>query len=244
MRAFGSGNMIALTTGPGGVVQGRKFGVLQNVQLDIAFDTKELYGQFQFPVEIARAKGKIEGKASYAEILAAQYNEVMFGQGTTAGQTLHALGEVGVIPAASSFTVTVANSATFSEDLGVAFAATGVPLTRVAATPAAGQYSVAAGVYTFASADASKQVLLDYAYTVSGTGQRLIINNQLMGVTPTFALVIPISYAGKALSLRFNRVVSSKMTLATKQEDFLVPDVDFKCFADAANQIGTLSFAE
>jgi len=46
-----------------------------------------------------------------------------------------------------------------------------LPLTKAASAPAAGQYSVAAGVYTFNSADANKAVLISYTYTITGTGQ-------------------------------------------------------------------------
>lgn len=55
-----------------------------------------------------------------------------------------------------------ANSAIFS-DLGVVYAG-GAALTKVGSAPAAGQYSVAAGVYTFAAADSGKAVSITYGY--------------------------------------------------------------------------------
>jgi hypothetical protein len=39
-----------------------KFGVMQDITLDISFDLKELYGQNQFPIAIGRGKGKITGQ--------------------------------------------------------------------------------------------------------------------------------------------------------------------------------------
>ena len=39
------------------------------------------------------------------------------------------------MPAGSPYTVTVANAATFAADLGVVYAATGLPLTKVASAP-------------------------------------------------------------------------------------------------------------
>ena len=48
--------------------QATQVGVLKDVTLDISFDTKELRGSYTFPVDIAKAGGKIEGKAKFAQI--------------------------------------------------------------------------------------------------------------------------------------------------------------------------------
>ena len=37
-----------------------EFGTLQDCNVDFSFDKKELYGRNQFPVKIARAKGKVD----------------------------------------------------------------------------------------------------------------------------------------------------------------------------------------
>ncbi|MGH6974245.1 MAG: hypothetical protein ACRED6_06425 [Stellaceae bacterium] len=83
------------------------------------------------------------------------------------GQLATSYGEAGTVPASSPYTVSAANAATFADDYGVVYAATGLPLAKVAAGPAAGQYSESAGIYTFASADAGKAVLLSYTYGAS-----------------------------------------------------------------------------
>lgn len=56
---FGSGTL---------TVAGQAVGVLRECSLDIAFSTKSLMGQNQFPVDVARGPGKITGKAKYANI--------------------------------------------------------------------------------------------------------------------------------------------------------------------------------
>ena len=61
----------------------------------------------------------------------------------------------------SPYQVTVAQSASFSCDQAVKYAS-GTALTRVSSSPSAGQYSVAAGVYTFATADVGQS--LSFAY--------------------------------------------------------------------------------
>jgi|SRR5579872_6785025 len=53
---------------------------------------------------------------------------------------------------------------TWASDLGVLFYPSLVPLVNVASSPAAGQYSVANGLYVFNSADNAKQVLVSYTY--------------------------------------------------------------------------------
>ena len=51
-----SGNALAAN-----VTSPVKFGVLQEVSLDVSFDTKMLYGNQQFPIAVGRGKGKVSG---------------------------------------------------------------------------------------------------------------------------------------------------------------------------------------
>lgn len=244
MFNFGSGSLYGLVS-VGGVLVPRKFGTLQNVSLDMSFEQKELYGQKQFPVDIARGKGKISGKAAFASLNGGLLNDIIYGQSLATGQTVAALGEAGSIPAATTYTVTVANAADFVDDLGVVYAATGLAFVRVASAPAVGQYTVAAGVYTFAAADASKNVLIDYSYTVAASGSTITLTNQLLGTTPSFQLVLPLKYGGKQLFMKFYKAFSSKISMATKQDDYTIPDFDFMIAADSAtDQIGIISLSD
>ena len=68
--------------------------------------------------------------------------------------------EVAVVPA-SPYKVTVAQSAAFSCDQSVSYA-NGNKLVQVAASPATGQYSITAGVYTFAAADTGQSLTIVY----------------------------------------------------------------------------------
>jgi hypothetical protein len=56
-------------------------------------------------------------------------------------------------------------------ELGVVYAATGVALTPVAATPSAGQYAVNSGAYAFSAADAGQSVLISYGYVPQDVAQ-------------------------------------------------------------------------
>jgi len=150
--AFGAGVLIGTPAG-GSPLQ---FGTLQDVSVDFSFSVKQLMGQFQFPVAVARGAGKISGKAKFANIDGPTLNQIFFGNALATGQKLWSYNEGATVPAASPYTATVANAGSFDENLGVAYASSGLQLTQVATSPAQGQYSVAAGVYTFNSADSGK----------------------------------------------------------------------------------------
>lgn len=244
---FGVGDLFAIQThdASGAAVANPtpiKFGTLQDVALDISFDEKLLYGSKQFPLAAGRGKGKISAKAKLADIDGRVLADLVFGQAAAAGIKGVVSGFAAGVPAASPYTITIAppNSGTFVADLGVIDASTGQPMTRVASAPAAGQYSVTtAGVYTFASADASKAVLISFEYSATSTSAKYgAITNQNMGYMPFFSVTLQNSYEGKSLVLKFNKCASSKFSMPFKNEDFAVPDFEFSAMADAAGQIG------
>lgn len=215
-----------------------KFGTLQDVSLDISGDVKQLYGQKQFPEAVARGKCKITGKSKFASINGKMLNDMFFGQTMGAGMIKTALDESQPIPA-TPFQVTVTNAATFKQDWGVRYNATGLPLTRVASGPVLGQYSVntGTGVYTFAAADTLATVLISYTFTAAGTGAQLNITNQLMGFAPTIQVLLETVYNTNQFSVLLYSVVASKLSFTTKQEDFIIPEFDFEAFANAAGQV-------
>jgi hypothetical protein len=243
MFSFGSGVLLGARTDIANATP-VNFGLVQEVQLDLQFTAKELYGQYQFPVAIARGQGKATGKAKMAQVSGLAFNNLFFGGTLGTGQLATSYGEAGTVPSSSAYTVTVANSGTWQDDYGVVYAATGLPLTKAASGPSAGQYSVAAGVYTFNASDAGKAVLLSYTYTVSGSGQELTLGNPLLGTTPTFQAQLYTSFQGKPCNVKLFNCVSSKLSFATKLEDFTIPELDFDIFANTAGNVLQWSFAE
>lgn len=236
---FGTGDLYTMTVAGANPL---KIGVLQDVSIDFSADIKQLYGQYQFPVDVARGKGKIEGKAATGVIDVLAFNDFYFGlSGEATGQTLRANNEAGTVPAMSSYEITVTNSGTFTQDLGVAYADTGVALTQVASSPAQGEYSVAAGVYTFNMADASEDMLLSYLYTDSSAGNTLTISNELMGATPKFKLVLSQIYDSKTFTLVLYSCVAEKLSLPIKQDDYTIADFSFQAQANSAGNIGYMS---
>lgn len=238
---FGTGQLYANTVGGGNPL---RIGALQDVNIDISGDMKQLYGQYQFPLDVARGKTKIEGKFGSANIDVASFNSLFFGAvaGVTTGEKKQAINEAAVIPT-TPFTVTVANGATFYRDLGVTNAATGVPLKYVASGPITGQYSVnsATGVYTFASADVGNALLINYLYTSAATGGSMSIDNQLMGTVPSFELVASQTYKGKTFTMVLYSVLVDKLTLPLKQDDHFKYECTFQAQANALNSIGLIT---
>jgi hypothetical protein len=224
-----------------------RFGVLQEVSLDVSFDTKLLYGNQQFPIAAGRGKGKVTAKAKAAQVNGSLMNSILFGQTLTPLLQNMVMDSEGptAIPT-TPFTITVAQSATWTNDLGVVNAATGIPMKRVAAAPAAGQYSVTAGVYLFSSADnvSAISVKISYGYTLATGGNKSTVSNLLMGYAPTFQADLTLPFQGKNLVIRLNNCISNKFSFSTKLDDFIIPEIDFDCFADPSGNIMTYSLTE
>lgn len=237
---FGTGSLYGV---PSGVTNPTpvRFGGLQDVSIDSSFDVKELYGQFQFPIAVARGQGKITGKAKFAQVSGALYNSLFFGETLASGQILAVDGEAGT-PAASA--ITVANSATWVEDLGVMETSTGFWYSRVAAgSEVSGEsYSVAAGVYTFASGDTTAKKIY-YTYTDTG-GFTLTVTNQLQGVSPFFEANFNTTYNGKSYYYKLYRCISSKLTMASKMADWNIDEFDFSAFANDAGDVFEFGLGE
>jgi hypothetical protein len=130
--SFGSGAVWGERTDvTGSGIGPRQFGILQDIQIDFDWTDKELYGQLQFPVAIARGQGKISGKAKFAQILGLLYSDIFFGTTAATGQFAVSQLEAATVPAVTPYTVTVANAATYNDDLGVIYAGTGKRFNRV-----------------------------------------------------------------------------------------------------------------
>ncbi|MCI0466793.1 MAG: hypothetical protein L0Y57_07290, partial [Beijerinckiaceae bacterium] len=147
MYSFGSGVLLGTRTDVPNATP-VNFGLVQEVTIEETATIKELTGQFQRPVAIARGTIKTHGKAKVARISGMAFANLFFGVPPLGGQLATMFAEAGAVPAATPFNFTVANAAAFVDDEGVLYATTGLPLTRVSSSPAAGQYSVASGVYT------------------------------------------------------------------------------------------------
>jgi hypothetical protein len=215
------------------------FGVLQDVSVDLSADVKELYGQNSFPEAVARGKTKISCKAKFGRINGLVLNSLFFGQTVSNGILADVYDTTGAAIPASPYqiTPTVPSSGTWAADLGVRDQ-NGNPMTRVASAPTTGQYSVAAGVYTFAAADTGLTVFISFQYTATSTSaKKSTVMNVQMGNAPSFRCDLMSPYSGEQTTLTLFKCISTKLTLATKLDDFLIPEFDFSAFANGAGQV-------
>lgn len=299
-----------------------KLGTLQDVSLDLSFEIKELYGQLQFPVSVARAKGKITGKAKFGRLNSNFFNQFFFGATATqpmeqvstdglyviagqlnvvalhtaSGGTGYVAGDTGTIAggtagflatyqvltvsagavvtfaitysgagyatgmsiattatsgAGSGFlvditsvaaanTIRVAQASTVLQDLGVIYNATGVPLIKVGSSPALGQYAYASGIYTFNSSESATAVFaISYMYlAVSSTyGYTQAVMNQFMGYSPILTVTFHTIFNNQEFNWILWNCIFNKLSLTTKIDDYLIPEMDFSAFADSGNRV-------
>lgn len=242
MFIFGSGVLIGTPQGGTPI----NFGLVQEVSLNISTTTKSLYGQNNFPVAIGAGTRKMTGKAKLARISGLALGTLFFGVTPGAGGQLTQFGEATTAPAAAPYTYSVAYHAAFLADQGVVYAASGLPLKQVAANPATGQYAVAAGLYTLAAGDAGAALLISYSYTTASAGESFVVTSQLIGPSIAFSANLFASdpTTGKQFSVLLYNCVAEKLALGTKLEDFVVPEMDFQCLANAAGQVCQFNFGD
>src|SRR5580700_9857714 len=225
-----------------------QFAVLQDNTIDFTFELKELYSQLGFPIDIARGKGKITGKAKAARVFANLYADIFFG--STVTPALESNVSENETHTIATTTVTVTSATSFVSDLGVFYNAQGnLRFQYVTGAPSAtGTYSTGTnGVYTFFSGDIGASVAISYVFT-DASGKTITITNNFMGYTPTFAATFyqqrNTQGSTGQLTLRLNECVSSQLSIPSKIDDYAIPDLNFSAFSNYSNQIGTLSISE
>jgi hypothetical protein len=78
--------------------------------------------------------------------------------------------ELSIVPfSPGPYKVTVQNSTTYKQDIGVNYFPGGNALTKVSGGPAQGQYSQSGGTYTFNSADAGQGIIINYEFNNPNT---------------------------------------------------------------------------
>jgi hypothetical protein len=231
---FGNPNAQNLATNP----TPQFFGTVQEVSIEIGATIKELRGNLQFPDDTAVSDKKVTGKVSFGRIEIPVFNQLFFADQFATGYTGVQPRELHAIPTTPyTVTPTPPGSGTYATDLGVSYSATGAPLTKVASGPTTGQYSVAAGVYTFAAADTGLSVLISYTYTSATGGNTLTVNNQLQGYSPQFELWLGEPYAGQGNGMHLYACKAGKLGAPRKRDDYTIIEMDFEAFANPAGKV-------
>lgn len=216
---------------------------VQDQSIDFKMATKSLFGEERLPVAIAVGEVTITGKVTMGANNSRLFADLVFAEAQAAGQINEADKEAWAIPA-TPYQVTVSNSAYFLTDLGVINKTTGQVFVCVPSSPITGQYSVAAGVYTFAAADTATNVAISYLYTVASTGMEIVVTNSLMGPAGSFAGTMVMPYGAEQDVFTFNNCITQGAGISTKSGDYAKPTFDFMVSTDSSDTLGTMSFAE
>lgn len=233
-------------------------GFAQEFSIEAAGTVKELFGQFQWPLVVARGtiKGTCKIKAATISGLAAA--AVFYGGSgaSTSNQIAWNVGSTFTLSTASTAAVQVGSSLTFDADLGITYAGSGLPLQRVSTgSEVVGKYSVTTGspgLYNFSAADTTggaaggTPIKVTYTNTTS-VGQSLLVTNQLIGSTPTFQIDYYTNLnqpAAKPFAVRIYTCVAQKHMIPFKLEDFAIPEFDVSFFANAAGNVLNYVFPE
>lgn len=241
---FGAGRIFGINTGAGAVpaaptlVQPVQFLSLIEATVEETVKLVPLESTYEFPDNVADADRKLTGKITFGRVDMLLLNQLVFGETYAAGGTLLQGFEAGAIPATTPFTYTAANSATWVTDLGVYYASNGEQLEQVSAVTAAGEYSVAAGVYTFDAADEGKGVIVNYTYTSPTVGHNFTVNSKIMGLKnrPVFSLYLSMPAQGNSDMILY-ACRAAKLNRPFKRDDFLKMELDFEAYPNAAGQV-------
>jgi hypothetical protein len=238
---FGTG--VLTFTPSGSPVTPIQVAVLKDVSLDESYELKKLVGNQQFAVDAAKGQGTITGKAKSGYFHGGLLAAVLSGATTTVGSTQMVFAEAGVVPT-TPFQITVAGSATWQSDLAVFDVTAQKFLTRVASAPTTGQYSVAAGVYTFAAVDTTHIMSITYDKTAAAVGTTVKLTNQLMGVNTAFSMKLynnyqPMAGGPNSFGIYLPRVIIPKLSLAFKNNDYFEKGFDFEAIDDGGGNICT-----
>jgi hypothetical protein len=205
-----------------------EFGTLQDCNVDFSFDKKELYGRNQFPVKIARAKGKVDCKATYADIKAEALNIVLNGNISN-----------GELKVAEPFNVTVPESGEVVIDLPTGAAlnqvlkvynvsgTTKVPMTEVQTTPTvSGTYFVDDGnaavagscTYTLTTNFVAGDTVAVEGQTFTAVTSAPAVNEFEVGLT------ISQSIANLVALINSNAVINAKFTASATDTNFTLTE--------------------
>lgn len=214
---------------------------IQDVTLDQAGDIKELRGGTQWPEDTAVADKKGTGKFAIGRKDLNLFNQVFTAGVVTAGGE-SVMGDEAHTLSGTTVTVTPPATGTYTTDLGVRDAVTGLSFTKVTSAPTAGQYSVnvSTGAYTFAAGDSGKSALISYGYTLTGTGSTYTVSNQVLGFGPVCEMFLadtyqPVNGVYNVIHLYATKI--NKITLGNKRADYSIPEIDFAYFANQAGKV-------
>lgn len=241
IKTYGLGSLFAIPTAT--YPKPIPFAILKGVSLDIGAELDTLRGEKVFAVDAAKKGGKVSGKIDLCEYNPDALALIIPGAASATGITTGVRDYSASIPT-TPFQITVPNSATWSKDLGVRNAATGALMTRAATATGTGVYSVAAGVYTFNTADSGVAVLISYEYTTAGTGSTITVTNAVMTSSTAFGMDLFNTTSSKIFTVRLPAVHIPKIGFGLKSEGWAEASLEYEAVADSGGVVAYISMSD
>jgi hypothetical protein len=217
-----------------------RVGLVQSVSFEVDLKLKPVYGVGVFPVGYGSGQGSVKGKLKMSSISGYALNYMMFGQTSAPGEGYQIIYNApNAVPASTPWTVVIAAA---KQDLGVFYApGTTYPsgvfsqqLTQITGSPSAAgtyEFTASSGTYTFGTADASKAILITYAtQPTTPWYEQYQFANLPQGQPPVFGVQFAPLFNGQSVRVTMPNCVASKISLPTKQGDWVEYEVDFEAF--------------
>ena len=220
--------------------------VMQEASISDNSQVKKLFGQNGRAFAIGRGETTTTLKVKSARVVLAVWNAIYYGQTLNSTSIAGYTDQLGATVPTTPYQITVTppGSGVYSADLGVISGVTGLPLQKVASAPATGQYSQAGAIYTFAAADTTKLMYINYSYTLSASGYSINVKNTAMGSAPLFRARLNVQFQGKNFFVDCRSCICAKLDIPFKNTDFAVPELEFDLQDDGAGNIYDISTAE
>lgn len=212
--------------------------VVRNISIEFKSTEEALTGNQLAPLDSATVSLEITGKVESADSPAALVALVVPGTSKTTGRRKPKLSETTIPANPGPYTVQVTEHATFASNLGVLDKTSGKMMTKVAADPAAGQYSLSAGTYTFAAADAGHSVAIRYSHNDASTGKTTTGSNSTVGATAGYSLEVYEPIGGtKEEGYYFPAVKFSNLSGGMKSGKWSESSFDFTAYANSTGKL-------
>jgi hypothetical protein len=209
---------------------------IQDVTFDITRKNVKLMGQNQLPDDVAPSDMEGKGELTVGALSIDMFNQVMFGEAsTTPGiQNIQPNEAHTIPPNPGPYTVSVTHASAFTKDAGVIYASTTnagaarQQFERVTGAPAAGEYAVSAGVYTFNAADANTPVAISYIWS-ENVGETLLVTSHLQGFGPVVEMWLRQPYKGKN-GIHIFAARLSGLNAPLKRDNYQMGKIGFEFF--------------
>lgn len=245
------GSGYALIQDPTSLLVKARLARLGDMTIDLSFEADDVFGGESLYAFDTVEKDRVNGVSFTNNEFNLDILTGLGGATVTRGTSVEVpvFDEGHTVPAETTYTFTLTKGTNLVEDSDVLrYADTGVYLTRVdPASEVAGKYSIStAGVCTFAAADASKEILCDYRYTVTDGDSAPLLTTDLIPTVEIWHAHQFKDYSGntmKFITHIYRAKASGKVGIELKRTSASTHKLDFKILDPGRSDDRVIHFA-